>query len=172
MYEDFEPVDLDAVDDDRDLDTDAAIPEREESANPWDRVRPAAGSTASRRGSTPSWGSPPVGRASSGVASTALRAGVVGGAAAAGARAVQRHPKTAVTVGALGAILAATPADQRPAVLKAMGKAFLVVLALGAAIIAIILMAAAHTQPASSYSPPVAPSAPTSTSTCQWAGYC
>ena len=89
------------------------------------------------------------------------------GGVAFGANAVRKHPKTALTVAALGAAILATPPEKRPELLKRMGIAAAIVVGLLALGIGLLLLIGVNT-PDDRGVTPVAPSAPTSTSSCQW----
>jgi hypothetical protein len=131
---DRDTVGLDDVDDDRDMDTDAATAQQPLIAPSIDRAR-AVGALA--RGAA---------------------AGAVGYA---GARAVRCHPKATVTAAILGAIIMATPRDQRPQVMRAMGKAAGVLAVLAVLAIGLLVVINANTSPAVT---PAPSSVPTGTS--------
>jgi hypothetical protein len=150
MYdEDFGVVDLDAVDDDRDADTDAASAEM-----------PPAVAVAPRR-------SRPVDRTRAGAA--VLRGAAIGGAAYAGGAAVRRHPKLTLGAAILAALIALTPADQRPQLIKRIGVAVAVLAGLAVLLVGVVLLIGVAMPSPSGVTP-----APTVTSTapaapsCQW----
>jgi len=110
--DEFGVVDLDAVDDDRDVDTDAATATTRPE-EPRRRIDESVKLPQSPR------------RAVSLPASVApvARGAAIGAGVAVGANAVRKHPKTALAVAALGAAILATPPEKRPELLKRMGIA-------------------------------------------------
>jgi hypothetical protein len=107
-------VDLDAVDDDRDVDTDAATAE----GGDVDRLR---------RGDR----------------AAVLRGAAAGAAAGAGAvaarAAIQRHPKVAVGAALLGAVLIALPPDKRVQAVKVTGVVAAALAALAVLAVGVVL---------------------------------
>jgi len=182
MYEDVEPVDLDAVDDDRDVDTDAA------SAEPVAPSGELPGASRSRRGGRGAGGpyrnpaavAPPAmslgGGSPSGnpkrtIPKSAVDGAVVGAGAAASAAALRRHPKASVLVAILAAVLALTPAEKRPRHLKRIAIGVAVLAGLFVAFIGLLLVLGVMAPGPSAPVVP-APSAPTSTSSCVWGALC
>ena len=154
--DEFGVVDLDAVDDDRDVDTDAATA----TTTPEElrrRIDESVKLPQSPR------------RAVSLPASVApiARGAAIGAGVAVEANAVRKHPKTALTVAALGAAILATPPEKRPELLKRMGIAAAIVVGLLALGIGLLLLIGVNT-PDDRGVTPVAPLGPTSTSSCQW----
>jgi len=84
---------------------------------------------------------------------------------------VRKHPKTALAVAALGAAILATPPEKRPELLKRMGIAAAIVVGLLVLGIGLLLLIGVNT-PNPAPVTPVAPSAPTSTSSCLWGALC
>ena len=158
--DEFGVVDLDAVDDDRDVDTDAATA----TTRPEEPRRRIDESVKLPQ-------SP--GRAVSLPASVApvARGAAIGAGVAVGANAVRKHPKTALAVAALGAAILATPPEKRPELLKRMGIAAAIVVGLLVLGIGLLLLIGVNT-PNPAPVTPVAPSAPTSTSSCLWGALC
>jgi hypothetical protein len=108
-------IDLDAVDDDRDEDSDEATPERQCGV---DRPR-RADRAAVVRGAV---------------------AGAAAGAGAVAARtAIQRHPKAAVGAAVLGAVLVALPPDKRVQAIRAAGVVAAVLAGLAVLAVGVVL---------------------------------
>jgi hypothetical protein len=160
MDDEFGVVDLDAVDDDRDVDTDAATATTpEELRRRIDRYVQLPPRSPRRAVSV-----------SASVAPVA-RGAAIGAGVAAGAGVARRHPKLTLGAAILAAILAVTPAEKRPAMIKRMAKTAALLVGLAALLIGVVLLIGVNTpdrQPVT----PVAPAPPTSTSSCLWGSLC
>jgi hypothetical protein len=144
-----DPVDLDAVDDDRDVDSDAATAE----LLPVDPPRPRPSGPAA------------TGVVRSGVVPAVVTGAVAGSAAAASARVMHKHPKLTLGAAILGAIIAVTPAEKRPQLLKRIGLVAALLVGLFVLLIGVVALIGVNASDGRDVSP--APtSVPTTSATC------